>query len=80
KKIIAGRVVLVGNVDPVKVMLEGTPQDVKEACRECIRQAAPGGMYMLATGCEVPPETPLENLRAFMDATREYGKYPLEFD
>ncbi len=79
KKTIAGRVVLVGNVDPVKIMLEGTPEDVKQACRECIRQAAPGGMYMLASGCEVPPETPLENLRAFMDAAREYGKYPLEF-
>jgi uroporphyrinogen decarboxylase len=78
KKTIAGRVVLVGNVDPVKIMLEGTPEDVKQACRECIRQAAPGGMYMLASGCEVPPETPLENLRAFMDAAREYGKYPLE--
>ncbi|MGQ9722244.1 MAG: uroporphyrinogen decarboxylase family protein [Candidatus Jordarchaeum sp.] len=78
KRKIAGRVVLVGNVDPVKVMLEGTPEDVKKAVKECIRQAAPGGMYMLATGCEVPPETPLANLRAFMDAAREYGKYPLE--
>ncbi len=36
-------------------------------------------MYMLATGCEVPPETPLENLRAFMDVAKEYGN-PLEFD
>ncbi len=80
KKKIAGRVVLVGNVDPVKVMLEGTPQDVKQAVKECIRQAAPGGMYMLATGCEVPPDTPLENLRAFMEAAREYGKYPIQLD
>ncbi|MFB0561502.1 MAG: uroporphyrinogen decarboxylase family protein [Candidatus Lokiarchaeia archaeon] len=80
KEKIAGRVVLVGNIDPVKVMLEGTQEDVKQACKECIRQAAAGGMYMLATGCEVPPETPLENLRALMDAGREYGKYPLELD
>ncbi|MHC4600819.1 MAG: uroporphyrinogen decarboxylase family protein, partial [Planctomycetota bacterium] len=29
--------------------------------------------FVLSTGCEVPPATPAENVRAFMDTAREIG-------
>jgi MtaA/CmuA family methyltransferase len=56
-------VTLCGNFDPVGVLLRGTPATVAAEARECLRQ---GGLrFILMPGCEVPPETPEANIRAF---------------
>jgi MtaA/CmuA family methyltransferase len=54
--------ILLGNLDPVRVMRDGTPAEVEAGFAECHRQA--GEKYILAAGCEVPVGTPEENLRA----------------
>ena len=69
------RVCIVGNVDPVDVMLNGTPDDIDAAVLRCLDQAqdSPCG-YVLAQGCEIPVSTPRENVFRFMEAARRYGK------
>lgn len=65
---------IAGNVDPVNVMHYGTVQDVRNAVKECIeagKHARCG--YRLATGCDISPGTPFENIDAFMEAAEEYG-------
>lgn len=65
---------IAGNVDPVNVMHYGTVQDVRNAVKECIeagKYARCG--YHLATGCDIAPGTPFENIDAFMEAAEEYG-------
>jgi len=57
------KVTLCGNFNPAGVLFEGSPQDVANAARECLK-AAPG-RFILMPGCEVPPGTPEPNLRAF---------------
>jgi MtaA/CmuA family methyltransferase len=56
-------VTLCGNFNPAGVLLEGTPEEVAQAARECL--AAVPGKFILMPGCEVPPGTPEQNLRAF---------------
>jgi MtaA/CmuA family methyltransferase len=56
-------VTLCGNFDPVAVLLRGTKEDVAKAARRCI--AAGGQRFILMPGCEVPPGTAQENIRAF---------------
>lgn len=56
-------VTLAGNFDPSAVLLQGTPEDVAQAARNCIESA--GAKFILQPGCEVPPGTPEPNLRAF---------------
>jgi uroporphyrinogen decarboxylase len=56
-------VTLCGNFDPVGVLLKGTPQTVAAAAHECLRKG--GSRFILMPGCEVPPETPEANIRAF---------------
>lgn len=68
---IGDRVSLIGNIDPVHVMMEGSPMDVQEHARDCIAAGAPGGGYILGTGCEVPPDAPIENLEALVRAAHE---------
>ena len=60
------RQVLLGHVDPVRTLLRGTPDDVTAAVRECRRIADPA--YIAGAGCEVPRDTPAENLHAMRRA------------
>ena len=54
--------VLLGNMDPVRVLRDGTPESVTEALALCHRQA--GNPWIVGAGCEVPPATPDENVFA----------------
>lgn len=57
------QVTLCGNFDPVCVLFEGSSQDVADAARQCIKTG--GERFILMPGCEVPPATPEQNIRAF---------------
>jgi MtaA/CmuA family methyltransferase len=54
--------VLLGNLNPVTVLRNGDPAGVATAVVDCHRQAAP--RFIVGAGCEVPRDTPPENLRA----------------
>jgi len=69
--------VLVGNVDCSQVLPLGTREDVIEATKACIRAASPGGGHFIGSSSEIVPATPVENILAFYEAAREYGKYPI---
>ena len=66
--VFAGKAVLCGNFDPVAVMLQGTPEDVRSAVLDC--QEKGGERYFNAAGCEIPDGTPEENLRAQAEVLR----------
>jgi uroporphyrinogen decarboxylase len=67
--------VLCGNVDPSGILARGTPEQVREATRQLIELWKPGGRFILNSGCAIPASTPGENLRAFVQAGREFGNY-----
>ena len=45
----AGKLCPVGNVNNKSTMVNGSPQEVREEALECLRIAAPGGGYIIAT-------------------------------
>ncbi len=57
------QITLCGNFNPAGVLFEGSPQDVADAARQCLK--AGGDKFILMPGCEVPPATPEQNIRAF---------------
>ena len=75
KEMIGDRCIITGNVPPVEVMYLGTEEDVFKSVKTCIDKAinSPCG-YILSTGCQIPMNTKIENIDAFMEAGREYGK------
>ena len=78
KELIKPYMPLVGNVDPVETMILGTPEDVDKAIKHCIKEAYDSkNGYILCTGCDLNGNIPLENLDAFMNAARKYGKFPI---
>ncbi|MGD0914952.1 MAG: hypothetical protein ABSB22_00700 [Thermodesulfobacteriota bacterium] len=57
------------------LLVTGTPRDVKEYPRKFIEDCGKGGGYILASGSFDIDEAKLNNLRAMMEAAREYGVY-----
>jgi MtaA/CmuA family methyltransferase len=57
--------VLLGNLEPVGVLRNGTPESVAAAVAVCHREA--GARYIVSAGCEVCRDTPVANLRALCD-------------
>jgi uroporphyrinogen decarboxylase len=53
-----------GNVNPADVMLKETPEGVARVCEQCIADAGTSPGYLLMPGCDIPPSTPTENIRA----------------
>lgn len=72
KRIVAGRAGISGNV-ATQLLARGTPEEVYAASCRCIELAATGGRYTLSSSCEVPFETPEENIDAMVRAAREFG-------
>lgn len=66
--------VLLGNIDPVKCLRNGSPTDVTEAVRRCHLEA--GNRYIVGAGCEVPRGTPPPNLMALADYARSHRPDP----
>jgi MtaA/CmuA family methyltransferase len=60
--------VLLGNLNPVRVLLDGTVQDVLDGVAACHSQAGP--RFIVGAGCEVPRGTPKENVLAMLECAR----------
>jgi uroporphyrinogen-III decarboxylase len=73
KRTIGRNVCIAGNL-PASVLCTGTPDDVKRGCRTLIETCAPGGGYILAGAAHVEKGS-ADNLRAMMEAAKEYGVY-----
>lgn len=72
KEALRGKMCFAGNVDPVKVLLQGTVREVEDACRNVIKTAGTDGGFILMPGCDIPPTVPYENIRTFMQTAREW--------
>ena len=66
------RITLLGYV-PTPLLISGTPRAVMEECRRQIEALSKGGGYILAPGCEYPPNIPLTNAFALIEAARRYS-------
>ncbi len=68
-------VILAGNIHPIKVMIEGTPDDVKAAVRYCFDTAASDGKFILVSGGAMAAGSKPENVDAFIESAYEITKY-----
>ena len=73
KKVLGDTACVAGNI-PVTMLCTGTAENVREHCRKLIDVCAPGGGYILTGGATMDRGNP-DNLRAVMEAAKEYGVY-----
>lgn len=68
------RIALMGNIDPVKYMMQGSPEAIRKECFRILDAGAQDGGYILAPGCETPISSPDANVIAMGEAGRDYFK------
>lgn len=74
-KIIPETVVTMGNIDPVGVLKDASPETVREKTLSLMEKCTKYPNFVISSGCDIPPHTPWENLDAFFGAVKEfYGK------
>lgn len=66
-------IVLAGNLDPSAVFYGGTPDIVREKTRTLLADTAEYSNYVISSGCDIPPGTPLANLAAFYESIEEFN-------
>ena len=59
---------VMGNLSPSVHFLNGTPASVTSATRAMMKKGEGHANYIPSSGCDIPPLTPLENIRAFFAA------------
>ncbi len=68
-KVLAEKSAVCGNFDPVDILLQGSEQKVKKAVIDCIQKG--NETSLIAPGCEVPLQTPWENMYAITEAIND---------
>ena len=69
-----GKMVMVGNINPAGIMLEGTPEEVYNDTMSILEKAkAHNGRAIPCTGCELPADSPLENILSMVKAAEDFA-------
>lgn len=69
------KISLWGNIDCGNLLCLGSRQEIIQAVRECIRDAAPGGGFVLTSANSITGKVPPENYAAMLRAGRRFGQY-----
>jgi uroporphyrinogen decarboxylase len=74
KELIGDKVCLLGNLDPVRIMQNGTAQTVTDEALKVLEAAAPGGGFILCAAGAYGVGTPRENIRALLESVNLFHK------
>ncbi len=80
KKDYGDKLSFIGNVDPISLLTHGTPDMVEAYVKRLMKEVAPGGGFILASGHSITYSVKLENYEAMLAAGRKYGKYPIHIE
>lgn len=64
--------IIIGNLDPAGIIRNSTPEEVKTETLALLKKYGFRKNFILSSGCDIPPATPLENLDAFFEAWKEF--------
>lgn len=72
RDMVGEKIAIGGNVDPVNIIMKGSREEVIKAAFRCIESAGEK-KFLLMAGCTIPPDAPLDNLKAMVEASRNYA-------
>ena len=62
-----------GNLDPVSLFKDGTPERMRQATLDLLQEMRPYPNFVLSSGCDTPPHTPMENINACFEALHDWN-------
>ena len=63
-----------GNIDPVSVFKDGSPEQMRHTVVDLLDKMRDYPNFVLSSGCDTPPHTPMANIDAFFSALEEWNK------
>lgn len=67
-------IIVSGNIDPATIFRNGTIEDVKNETNKLLNETANYNNFIISSGCDIPPNTPIKNIDAFFNSVEEYNK------
>jgi uroporphyrinogen decarboxylase len=72
-KIVPPCIPVFGNIDPAAVLKNGTEEEICRTTKNLLLKTSGYANFVLSSGCDVPPGTPLRNIDVFFRALNEYN-------
>jgi [methyl-Co(III) methanol-specific corrinoid protein]:coenzyme M methyltransferase len=69
KRVLIGKSAVIGNLSPTEVLLRASVEEIAVKTKDCISS----GVDAVSPGCGLAIETPLQKLKAMVDATKRFG-------
>ena len=70
RQALTGRNCFTGNLDPIEVLMRGTPKQVTQEAARIVKTCYAAGGYIFNTGEMNPRDVPVENMKAMITAAR----------
>jgi uroporphyrinogen decarboxylase len=67
-------ILALGNLDPVRIFKSATSQEVYAQTLNLLQATAAYPNFILSSGCDTPPGTPLANIDAFFQALNDFNQ------
>lgn len=75
KEIVAGAYVVLGGIDQVNVLQNGTTEDVRRATAQAVQAGKPGGKFIMQPVDFLEYGTPFENVEAYIRTALDHAAY-----
>ena len=62
------KITIMGNLSPVRVLEQGSTEEIAQKAQNLVRTAGLSGGFILAPGCDLTPDTPYEHIEAMVRA------------
>ncbi len=72
-KKIPSDVLVMGNLSPVELFLQSSPERMYQETMSLLEKTSTFPNFVLSSGCDVPPHTPMENIIAFYKALSDFN-------
>ena len=66
------QIILCGNLDPVSIFFNGTEEEVEQQTLALMEAARPYKNFIVSSGCDIPPGTPIRNLEVFYSTVANF--------
>jgi uroporphyrinogen decarboxylase len=68
-------ILVLGNLDPVGVFKIATPETVFTETINLLEETKDYNNFIISSGCDIPPNTPLDNIDSFFKAIDEFNSF-----
>lgn len=65
---------VIGNIDPAGILRNASPEIIRRETAALLERCSKYPNFVLASGCDIPPQTPMENLEAFFEAAQRFAE------